>query len=183
MTNPNDPLGLFSGDYQAPQPPEPVKAADGTRSVPATFEVSTLIIGMLIAFALMLGYQRIQQDRSDGDRQHKEQIDDGKGDQKQSDDKQSKSAGKTLVFIHERNPQSIEHDLLLREMPKFCEANKLQFRAYDDDMPDDPIPGLIAYAKTQGVDPPFVVLTGTDDKPKKASKWPSDIDQLKKFIK
>jgi hypothetical protein len=179
--NPNDPLGLFSGDYQAP--PEPVKAADGTRSVPATTDWSGIVVGILIAIAGILLYNRLESDSSNGDRQHQEQIDDGKGDQKQSDDKQSKSAGKTLVFIHERNPQSIEHDLLLREMPKFCEANKLQFRAYDDDMPDDPIPGLIAYAKTQGVDPPFVVLTGTDDKPKKASKWPSDIDQLKKFIK
>jgi hypothetical protein len=170
--NPNDPLGLFSGDYQSPQPP----ADRGTKS-----DFSTLVIGMLIAFALMLGYQRIQQDRG-GDRQHQEQIDDGKGDQKQ-DDKQSKSAGKTLVFIHERNPQPIEHDLLLREMPGFCKTNKLQFRAFDDDMPDDPIPGLIAYAKTQGIDPPFVVLTGADDKPMKASKWPTDIDQLKKFVK
>jgi hypothetical protein len=177
MHNPYDPLGLFTSDDLLTNRPIGTNPQPGGGS-----DFSTLIIGMLIAFALMLGYQRIQQDR-DGDRQHQEQIDDSKDDQKQSDDKQSKSAGKTLVFIHERNPQSIEHDLLLREMPKFCEANKLQFRAYDDDMPDDPIPGLIAYAKTQGVDPPFVVLTGTDDKPKKASKWPSDIDQLKKFIK
>jgi hypothetical protein len=182
MSNPNDPLGLFSGDYQAPQPPDPAKAADGTRSATATTDWSGIVVGILITIAGILLYNRLEGDSSNGDRQHREQIDDGKGDQKQ-DDKQSKSAGKTLVFIHERNPQPTEHDLLLREMPGFCKTNKLQFRAFDDDMPDDPIPGLIAYAKTQGIDPPFVVLTGADDKPIRASKWPSDIDQLKKFVR
>ncbi len=85
-----------------------------------------------------------------------------------------KGEGKTLVFIHERNPQPIEHDLLLREMPSFCAERKLQFRALDDDLSDEPVPDLIAFAKSKGIDSPFVVLTNKEDKPWRVIAWPAD---------
>lgn len=89
--------------------------------------------------------------------------------------------GKTLIFIHERDPQPIEHDLLLREMPKFTAERKLQFRVFDDDDTTQPIPQVIAFAKTKGIDPPFVVLTDKDDRPKSVIAWPAGIEGLEKL--
>jgi hypothetical protein len=91
--------------------------------------------------------------------------------------------GKTLVFVHERNPQPIEHDLLLREMPAFCADRKLQFRALDDDLPDDPVPKLLDFAKSKGVESPFVVLTNQADEPVRVIKWPADLAGLEELLK
>lgn len=94
-----------------------------------------------------------------------------------------KIIGKTLIFIHERNPQPIEHDLLLREMPKYTEEKKLAFRAFDDDDTSEPIPAIVAWAKSKNVDPPFVVLTDANDKPARVIAWPSDIAGLGALFK
>lgn len=89
-----------------------------------------------------------------------------------------KVVGKTLVFVHERNPQPIEHDLLLREMPKFCGDRKLQFRDLDDDLSEEVVKKLIEFARSKGVESPFVVLTDSNDKPWRVIKWPNDIAGL-----
>lgn len=94
-----------------------------------------------------------------------------------------KIAGKTLIFVHERNPQPIEHDLLLREMPKFCGDRKLQFRALDDDDTTEPVPAIVAWAKGKGVEPPFALLTGQDDKPLRVIPWPADQSKLEDLFK
>jgi hypothetical protein len=94
-----------------------------------------------------------------------------------------KVEGKTLVFVHERNPQPIEHDLMLREMPKFCSDRKLQYRALDDDLPDDPVPKLLEFAKSKGVESPFVVLTNQSDEPVRVIKWPADLAGLEELFK
>jgi len=94
-----------------------------------------------------------------------------------------KIQGKTLVFVHERNPQPIEHDLLLREMPKFCGDRKLQFRALDDDLTEEPMPALKAFASSKNIDPPFVILTDGNDKPSRVIKWPTDIAGLGELFK
>jgi hypothetical protein len=94
-----------------------------------------------------------------------------------------KIKGKTLIFIHERNPQPIEHDLLLREMPAFCAAHDMQFRVLDDDLEDEPVPTLKAFAKLKGIDPPFVVMTDQEDRPAKVMKWPTEKNGLEELFK
>jgi hypothetical protein len=95
-----------------------------------------------------------------------------------------KGIGKTLIFVHERNPQSIEHDLLLREMPKFCGDRKLQFRALDDDLTEPVVQSLVAFAASKGINgEAFVVLTDQGDKPYRVIKWPSDVAGLKELFK
>lgn len=92
--------------------------------------------------------------------------------------------GKTLIFIHERNPQSIEHDLLLREMPKYCADHKLQFRALDDDLTEPVVENLVEFAKSKGIEnQPFVVLTDADDRPWRVVKWPAQIAGLQELFK
>lgn len=135
----------------------------------------SLVVGVLIGAAALLAYQRFAPDGvPDGDRDREEQVEPAPS-----------VSGKTLIFVHERNPQPIEHDLLLREMPSFCESNGLSggFRALDDDLTDAPVPQLIQYAQTRGVVPPFVVLTDKSDKPVKAASWPTSLDELKAFIR
>jgi len=105
-------------------------------------------------------------------------------DQKQEQkDAQPAVKGKTLIFIHEKNPQSIEHDLLLREMDKWTNDRKLQYRSLDDDLPDDPVPDCLAFAKTKGIDSPFVILTDQSDKPVRVIKWPVDLAGLEELLK
>lgn len=104
-------------------------------------------------------------------------------DKKEQVEPAPKVAGKTLVFIHERNPQPIEHDLLLREMPKFCADRKLEWRALDDDLTDHPVPKCVEFAKSKGIDSPFVILTDADDKPAKVIKWPSGVEGLQELFK
>ncbi len=134
----------------------------------------TLLVGMLIGAAVLLAYQRFAPDGIPYDRE-------GDRDERV----EPATEGKTLIFVHERNPQPIEHDLLLREMKSFCESNGLPggFRALDDDLTDAPVPQLIQYAQTRGVVAPFVVLTDKSDKPVKAASWPANLDELKAFIR
>lgn len=185
MNKSNDPLGLFgsrekpSGDIGSHE--KPSASAVGSGGNPTSkFDFSTLLIGGLLGIAILLVYQRIKNDggRIDGDRQQQEQRE---GDS--SNRQQANSSYRTLIFLHERNPQPIEHDLLLREMPKFCEANKLEFRAFDDDITDQPIPDLLAWAKGKGVEPPLVIITGKDNQPIKSAKWPAGLDELKALLK
>jgi hypothetical protein len=131
-----------------------------------------LLVGLLIGVAAILLYQRFVPDRF---------IPDG-GDQEQVEPSVN---GHAVVFVHERNPQPIEHDMLLREMPAFCKEHNLSggFLALDDDLLDEPVPSLIQFAQTRGVSPPFVVLVDKNTTPVKAASWPADLDALKAFIK
>lgn len=181
----NDPLGLFSKPTQPTSHQPSTQDQVGTSKSPSDglgesskLDFATLLIGCLIGAAVLLIYQRLGNDRgsNDRDRGQQEQRDDGRKDQ-------PATSYKTLIFLHERNPQSIEHDLLLREMPKFCEANKMEFRAFDDDTPDTPIPELLSWSKSKGVEPPLVVITDKDDRPVKAAKWPNGLDELKALLK
>ncbi len=172
MSNPNDPLGLFpvsdpaqtsryalaSGAEQQPFQPQP----------PSQF--TNIIVGVLIGIALVMGWQRFGNQLSPlPDDQRQEQH-------------QSKVDAKTIVFIHERNPQSIDHSMLLRGMHDFAADRKLQFRALDDDLTDEPVPAVIAFAKSKGIDPPLMVLTDSSDKPIKAAKFPATLDEVAKFV-
>lgn len=169
MSNPNDPLGLF------PEHRNVFVQASATGqnfggSPPPGSQLTNIIVGVLIGVALLLGWQRFQQGGSvqpDGQRQEQ---------------RQSKSDSKTIVFIHELNPQSIDRSLLLREMHDFVAARKMQFRSFDDDLTDEPVPALIAYARTKGIDPPFMVLTDQADHPIKAARFPTTLDEVAKFV-
>jgi hypothetical protein len=153
----NDPLGLFGGESKqaAPQQPKPEKLQ---------YLVYAALIGFIVFRAFSAGWFDF-------------------GDRTQPGPQPITVAGKTLVFLHERDPQPIEHSLLLREMPDWCSAKKLQFRAFDDDIPDEPISSLLSWALTKGVTPPLVVLTDKDDKPAKVMSWPESLEKLEAFIR
>jgi hypothetical protein len=157
-----DPFGLNATEQAAAPAPQ---SSPGWHS---------LAVGVLLGAAALLAFQRFAPDGIPYDRE---------GDQQEQ--VEPATDGNTLIFVHERNPQPIEHDLLLREMPAFCEANGLSggFRALDDDLTDPPVPQLIQFAQTRGVVPPFVVLTDKSDKPVKAASWPTDLEALKGFIR
>jgi hypothetical protein len=150
----DDPLGLFGGkQQQAPQ--------QGGRWQPLVF----------FALVCFIGYRAISAGWLDFGGETDKRI------------KPISVAGKTLVFLHERDPQPIEHDLLLRELPAWCSDRKLQFRAFDDDIPDEPIPSLLAWALTKGVSPPLVILTDKDNRPAKVASWPESLQALEAFVK
>jgi hypothetical protein len=157
-----DPLGLFSQPQPAPKPP-------------TTSSLSTIISIALLGLVVFLAYQRFAPDFF-GDKEHqKDEQKDQKRDEKK-DEKQDiapKIEGKTLIFVHERDPQPIEHDLLLREIPGYTAQKSLQFRVLDDDMPE--AQPLLAFAKLKGIDSPCVILTDRNDKPASVIPWPKDV--------
>ncbi len=157
-----DPLGLF--------PDEPVAPVAAPK--PAQNRWASLVVGLLVGVAVVLMYQRYSPDWIQPDGDDSEQVEPNK-------------AGNAIVFVHELNPKPIEHVMLLRELPGFCKANGLEggFLSLDDDLLDKPVPGLIQFAQTRGVSPPFVVLVDKNNKYIKAANFPSDLDDLKAFIK
>jgi H+/gluconate symporter-like permease len=112
-SNPNDPLGLFGGGaarQATPPTTAPVLVVSSPEPAKPKTDWAGVILGILIGIVAMLAYDRFViggQGNRQGDRQDQQQIDD-RQDKKQDQKEQSKPAGKTLVFIHERNPQSIE---------------------------------------------------------------------------
>jgi hypothetical protein len=139
--------------------------------------VGWVVVILLAAILAFLAFDRFGDGR-------KTSPDDGKNDQEQVEPKPNPSVvGKTLIFVHERNPQPIEHDLLLREMPKFCADRKLQFRALDDDDTTEPVPSIVTWAKSKGVESPFAMLTDANDKPLKVIPWPADLSKLETILK
>jgi len=149
--------------------------------------VGWLIVGLLLGIALLIGYQRFAVPDGGGDREQDKQDqrkDDGKKQEdKKQEDKKPAFKGKTLVFVHERNPQPIEHDLLLRQMDAYTSERGVSYRALDDDMKDEQTVAAVAFAKSKGIDPPFVVLTDLDDKPARAIRWPASVDGLGELFK
>lgn len=153
----SDPLDLFGEDRK----PE----SGGSGFFPSL---------LLIAALVFVGWQAFQRFGGEFDRD---------GDREDRREQRDAVAGKTLVFIHERNPQAIEHDLLLREVPNWTADKGLQFRAFDQDVPDSPVPQLIEWAKVRGVSPPMVVLTDRNDKPARAISWPEGVSGLGELLK
>lgn len=173
MTTYVDPLDQIA---HSPAPP-------AVASVAATVPLSNgggwqwVVVGLLLGIVLVLGYQRYQRDGFDhnwGDQDRQEEREDGK-----------KLTGKTLIFIHEREGQPIEHDLLLREMPQFCVSHNLTggFRVLDDDITEFPVPQLLEHAKAKGIESPFVALTDASDKTVRVIAWPQDKSGLEKLVK
>jgi hypothetical protein len=160
---------LFS---QPTQPPAPKPVQPSQQSGIG----STLIVAVLV---IVLGWMYFNRDIQP----NPNPVPDDKQEQKDKVEPVPKTAGKTLVFIHERNPQPIEHDLLLREMDKWTAERKLQYRALDDDIPDHPVPKLLAFAKSKGIESPFVALTDQANEPVRVIKWPAGIDGLQELIK
>lgn len=129
-----------------------------------------LIVGILIGLLGTVAWQNRDRDfRGDDGQHHETPIVEGRG----------------IAFVHEHNPLSIEHDLILREMPAWCERRGLPagFRSYDDDLTDEPVPMLIAFAATRGVNPPFAVLVGKDGKPASAISFPASLQELEGLFK
>lgn len=151
--------------------PQPVESSGGDSGW------TKMIAGILVGVAVLLAFQKFAPDFDVNP------FDGRDGDQQEEREKEPRAAGKTLIFLHERNPQSIEHSLLLREMAEFCKANGLEggFRALDDDDQSEPVPKAIAYAKSQGVSPPCVVLADQDDHGIRAIPW-TNLEGLKAFI-
>lgn len=173
MTAPKTPLSdLLRGTSQPSAQPNRSPASPDPS--PSSGVGGWVLAGLLAVVLIALTWQKFtpQPGPTPPDDQKREQV------EPKPPTPQPKISGKTLIFIHERNPQSIEHDLLLREMPKYTSDNKLQFRAFDDDDTTEPIPAIIAWAKSKGIDPPFVVVTDQNDKPAKVIAWPSDIAGL-----
>jgi hypothetical protein len=161
----DDPLGLF--DDERPRVIESDPASPQT-PVSAWLVVAGLVVAAVLSWKLAI-------DKSlwgDGSRRKDDQG-----------EVQPALAAKTLIFIHERNPQPIEHDLLLRELPAFCGDSKLQFRSLDDDISDAPVPDLLAWAKTKGVSPPLVIVTDEQDRPAKVTSWPESIEKLEAWLR
>jgi hypothetical protein len=167
----NDPLDLFGGGSGG-------KSLQSQPKQPSALSLNSIISIALLGLVVFLAYQRFAPDFFGDRKRQKDEQKDEKRDEKK-DEKQDivpKIEGKTLIFIHERDPQPIEHDLLLREMPAYTAKNGLQFRALDDDMPEaEP---LLAFAKLKGIDPPCVIMTGKDDKPASVIPWPKDVSGL-----
>ena len=149
-----DPLGLLDEKSQ-PQSAMP----------PSAGNASGWMVAILFVIAILMVGNYLQE------------RDFFRKDYHQHDQKQQKTAAKTLVFVHERNPSPIEHDLMLRRV----EDAGWPYRSLDDDITDEPVPQLIAYAQTRGISPPFVVATDSADKPMRAIAWPSDFSQLEEF--
>lgn len=171
----NDPFGIYRDETL-----RPTGSGDGGQ---ASGGIGWMIVGVLLGFALLIGWQRFGGEWSDGDRERDQQEErDDRGDR--GDDKPPAVKGKTLVFVHERDPQPIEHDLLLRQMDEYVKQRGLDgYRALDDDMTDDQTQTTIAFAKSKGIDPPFVVLTDQNDRPARAIKWPANVDGLAELFK
>ena len=158
-----DPLGIFE-DISADTPPK------------SSFRLGGVLVIVLLVAAFFLG---MLVSPNGGDRKQDRQ------DQQEQRDEQTAGDLMTLIFIHERNPQAIEHSLLLRDMQVFCDQNGLEggFRALDDDLTEPVVASLITYAQTKGVTSPFVVATDSRDKPVKVAPWPATLDELKDFIR
>lgn len=173
MSNaPADPFGIFDR-----QPPTVIIQ----QQPPARDWLSVVLVIALASFLTFVYWQRFDHQRGDDKQDDQQDQRDDKRDDKKDPDPAPRIVGKTLIFIHERNPQPIEHDLLLREMPAYTAKNGLQFRALDDDMTDEPVPTLLAFAKLKGIDPPCVILTDKNDKPARVIAWPSDVAGLEKL--
>jgi hypothetical protein len=160
----NDPLGLFDDEQ-----PVAIEASPASPKTP--FSIWLLGAALAGICALSLGQLAIDRGLFGGSQK------DGGSDVRPA------VAVKTLIFLHERNPQPIEHDLLLREMPTFCADRNIQFRVLDDDVTDEPVPSLLSWAKSKGVLPPLVIATDGSDKPAKAMAWPSSIEKLEAFTR
>ena len=169
----SDPLDLF---------PERQPQVVIQQQSPPSGGAGWLVVGLLLGIALFFGYLRFTVPDNGGDREQDKQD---QREEEKDDDKQvaPKFKGKTLIFVHERNPQPIEHDLLLRQMDDYTKQRGIQYRALDDDLADDQTKAAIAFAKSKGVDSPFVVLTDADDKPARVIKWPASIDGLAELFK
>lgn len=163
-------------DKQTSPPEPPVTPRRHVETEPSRLW-NTIALIALVATLAVLVWQRNRPD----DARPQPQPDDQQ--QVEPQPQPPRIKGKTLVFIHERNPQSIEHDLLLREMPAFCAAHNMQFRVLDDDLDDEPVPTLKAFAKLKGIDPPFVVMTDQDDQPARVMKWPTEKNGLEVLFK
>lgn len=177
----NDPFGIYRDETLRPTSPvaggqvASGQAGDGGGA-------GWLIVGILLGVALLVGWQRFGGDGDGGkrDRDQQEQRDDRKEDREQ----QAKVEGKTLVFVHERDPQSIEHDLLLRQMDGYVKQRGLDgYRALDDDLQDEQTRAAIAFAKSKGIDSPFVLLTDKQNRPASVIKWPAGTDGLDELFK
>jgi hypothetical protein len=163
----NDPFGIYKNE-------QPRVSSGGGGS-----GAGWLIVGLLLGLLLVLGYQRLVPPDGGGDRKQDRQ------DQKEEKRDQPAIAGKTLIFVHERNPQSIEHDLLLRQMPDYTKERSLAggFRALDQDMQDEQTKAAIAFAKSKSIDPPFVLMTDQNDVPVRVIRWPDSIGGLGELFK
>lgn len=161
MARTDDPLGLWTGvANQQPAPAQPTKKTGIKDAIWAIALVAILAIGWQ--------YRGTFSGGGDGDDPRPGPV---------------VVEGSTLVFLHERNPQPIEHDELLRELPAWCADRKMQFRAFDDDISDEPIPKLITWALTKGVSPPMVILTDRENRPVKVASWPDSLEALEDFVK
>ena len=137
---------------------------------------SNLLLGIVIGVLGVFAFERFQDgggfDQFDRDEQRDERQDDRQG-----------VDADALIFLHEMNPQPIEHDLLMREMHDFTGKRNMQFRSLDDDLTDAPVPNLLTYAQTKGVMPPCVIITDKSKKPVAAYSWPEgDVSEQLKQI-
>lgn len=164
----NDPIGELFGDVASATTPTPQPAS-------ASNPIATAAVLVLLLVLIFAAWQKFGPTPGPNPPP--------KPDDQEQVEPQPKIVGKTLIFIHERDPQPIEHDLLLREMPDYTAGKKLQFRAFDDDTTDEPVPKVVAFAKSKGIDPPCVVLTDANDKPARAIKWPSSKEGLGDLFK
>ena len=174
-----DPLDSLLAPVTQPQaqpqpvPPQPaVQAALVSPPASQSGGFQWAVVGLLVGVMAVLAWQRYGDGFEFGFR----------GDQQQEQKQDTKAKG--VVFIHERNPLSIEHDLVLREMPKWCEQHGLAsgFRSYDDDMTDAPVVKLKDYAASKGVSPPFVALIDLSGNPTKVVPF-VDMSSVEKVIK
>lgn len=187
----SDPFGVYADRQSRDETLRPTGNAAGGFGSGDGGGLSWLIVGILLGVVLLIGYQRyVQPDDGDGrgdrDRQDQRDDDDKREDKKQDDkkDQQASVKLKTLVFVHERDPQAIEHDLLLRQMDEWCRSRGIDgYRALDDDMQDDQVKAAKAFAESKGVSSPFVLGTDASNKPVRVIKWPASIEGLEELLK
>ena len=163
----NDPLGLFP--RPAANQPQPQSGANTAQPG----GLGWLIVGMLLAVALFMGYNRYQD---------WQQNDDKRGDDQEQVVTEMEGY---LIFVHERKELSAAELDMFEAATAFANGiDGLQTRSVDDDDQSQGVRDVIAFAKTKGISPPCLVYKGKQaGEFRNAISYPADLAAMKKVFK
>lgn len=151
--------------------PAPSPVVEPTPAPPKTASNPLLTVVIVALFAVLMWgvWQRWDGGGGDRDQDHQEQKDD---DKKQDDKKEDKKAivakpGYLMIVRERQDPPMAEEQAVLRIVDFVSKQTfpdgKLEFRDIDEEDNTPAVQIIIAHAKRQNIDPPFVVHKSTDN--------------------
>lgn len=167
--------------------PQPASSGSSTGSSVGGFIQQLLGFALIVVVCFLL-YDRFGSiDRGDGrgDDQHHQQDD-----KKQGDDKQQKLVAKPgwLHVVRERQtPPEAEQESVAKLFDlvdgwKKAGGLSLEMRDTDDDEPSAPVRKMVDYAKSKGIDPPFLLYKTLDNELKGVIKLPAPTASESQFL-